>query len=221
MIFKRSWLLHCDSVHLCHWLSILHLHLEFTWKSAVDAALRSLSTISVTSFQKRRQYLLRAKRKTYNSFLDIHNCWLRLFSNTKKAPLLTKVFFTVANAMDKYDDDRDEVDDCEDETHTLTYSCIMAPNRCTKRFLNISDSIIAIVIVTPLVVGHWLVFFFSWFFFWFFVRFQFNRNLLGFFRCVFSFHFRSTGMGRGSLWINMKSIFQQCPRWCSVYAIIC
>lgn len=58
--------------------------------------------------------------------------------------------------MENYDedDDRDVVND-EDEVHTLTYSCIMAPNRCTKRFLTISDSIIAFVIVTPLVVGHW------------------------------------------------------------------
>lgn len=45
--------------------------------------------------------------------------------------------------MDEYDDDDDQV-------HTLTYSCIMAPNRCTKRFLNISDTIIATAIVTPL-----------------------------------------------------------------------
>lgn len=39
--------------------------------------------------------------------------------------------------------------------HTLTYSCIMAPNRCTKRFLNISDTFIALFIVTPLVVSYW------------------------------------------------------------------
>lgn len=50
---------------------------------------------------------------------------------------------------DEYDDDVD------DQAHTLTYSCIMAPNRCTKRFLNISDTIIALVIVTPLVVTYW------------------------------------------------------------------
>lgn len=43
----------------------------------------------------------------------------------------------------------------EDEPHTLTYSCIMAPNRCTKRLLNISDTVISLVIVTPLVVGYW------------------------------------------------------------------
>lgn len=43
----------------------------------------------------------------------------------------------------------------EDEVHAITYNCIMAPNRCTKRFLNISDTFIAIVIVTPLVVGYW------------------------------------------------------------------
>lgn len=56
--------------------------------------------------------------------------------------------------MDKYDDDR-ELDNDENEVHTLTYSCIMAPNRCTKRFLNISDSIISLFIITPLVLGHW------------------------------------------------------------------
>lgn len=39
--------------------------------------------------------------------------------------------------------------------HTLTYSCIIAPNRCTKRFLNISDTFIALFIVTPLVVSYW------------------------------------------------------------------
>lgn len=49
--------------------------------------------------------------------------------------------------MEKYDED--------DEVHAITYSCIMSPNRCTKRFLNISDTIIALVIVTPLVVGYW------------------------------------------------------------------
>lgn len=47
------------------------------------------------------------------------------------------------------------MEDYDDEAHTLTYGCIMSPNRCTKRFLNISDTIIAIVIVTPLVVGFW------------------------------------------------------------------
>lgn len=58
--------------------------------------------------------------------------------------------------MENYDEDDDrDVGNDEDEVHTLTYSCIMAPNRCTKRFLTISDSIIAFVIVTPLVVGHW------------------------------------------------------------------
>lgn len=51
--------------------------------------------------------------------------------------------------MDEYDDGVD------DQVHTLTYSCIMAPNRCTKRFLNISDTIIALTIVTPLVVMYW------------------------------------------------------------------
>lgn len=51
--------------------------------------------------------------------------------------------------MGEYDDDDD------DQVHTLTYSCIMAPNRCTKRFLNISDTIIALTIVTPLVVTYW------------------------------------------------------------------
>lgn len=50
--------------------------------------------------------------------------------------------------MDEYDDDDDQV-------HTLTYSCIMAPSRCTKRFLNISDTIIAVGVVTPLVVTYW------------------------------------------------------------------
>lgn len=43
----------------------------------------------------------------------------------------------------------------EDEVHTLTYSCMHTPNRCTKRFLNISDTIIALTIVTPLVVAYW------------------------------------------------------------------
>lgn len=53
-------------------------------------------------------------------------------------------------------DDADEYDvDADDEVHTLTYSCIMAPNRCTKRFLNISDTIIALTIVSPLVVAYW------------------------------------------------------------------
>lgn len=53
---------------------------------------------------------------------------------------------THAHTMDEYDDD---------EVHTLTYNCIMAPNRCTKRFLNISDTIIALTVVTPLVVTTW------------------------------------------------------------------
>lgn len=43
----------------------------------------------------------------------------------------------------------------DDEPHTLTYGCIMAPNRCTKYLLNISDTIIALIIVTPLVVAYW------------------------------------------------------------------
>lgn len=47
------------------------------------------------------------------------------------------------------------MDDYDNEAHTLTYSCIMAPDRCTKRFLNISDTFIALVIVTPLVVAYW------------------------------------------------------------------
>lgn len=47
-------------------------------------------------------------------------------------------------------------DEYEDgEYHTLTYNCIMAPNRCTKRLLNISDTIIALIVVTPLVVCYW------------------------------------------------------------------
>lgn len=49
----------------------------------------------------------------------------------------------------------DEYDDEDDQVHTLTYSCMMAPNRCTKRFLNISDTVIAVTIVTPLVVTYW------------------------------------------------------------------
>lgn len=63
--------------------------------------------------------------------------------------------FQTKKTMDNYDDDQNVDNYDEDEVHTLTYSCIMAPNRCTKRCLNISDSIIAIAIVTPLVVGHW------------------------------------------------------------------
>lgn len=51
-----------------------------------------------------------------------------------------------SNEMDNYN---------EDEPHAITYSCLMAPNRCTKRFLNISDIFIATFIVTPLVVGYW------------------------------------------------------------------
>lgn len=47
------------------------------------------------------------------------------------------------------------MDEYDDEAHTLTYSFIMKPNRCTKRFLNISDTFIALVIVTPLVVAYW------------------------------------------------------------------
>lgn len=46
-------------------------------------------------------------------------------------------------------------DEYDDEVHTLTYNCIMAPKRCTKRFLNISDTIIGLTIVTPLVVSYW------------------------------------------------------------------
>lgn len=47
------------------------------------------------------------------------------------------------------------MDPYEDEAHTLTYSCIMAPNRCTKRLLNMSDTVISLTIVTPLVVIYW------------------------------------------------------------------
>lgn len=55
--------------------------------------------------------------------------------------------------MGNYDDEQNA--DYEDEAHTLTYGCIMAPNRCTKRFLNISDTLIALFVVTPLVIGQW------------------------------------------------------------------
>lgn len=59
--------------------------------------------------------------------------------------------------MEKYNEDEpyDAEEEEEDEVHAITYNCIMAPNRCTKRFLHLSDTFIAIVIVTPLVVGHW------------------------------------------------------------------
>lgn len=61
--------------------------------------------------------------------------------------------------MEKYKEDETYVggggEEEEDELHAITYSCIMAPNRCTKRFLHLSDTFIALVIVTPLVVGHW------------------------------------------------------------------
>lgn len=59
--------------------------------------------------------------------------------------------------MEKYHEDETygEEDEEEDEVHAITYNCIMAPNRCTKRFLHLSDTFIALVIVTPLVVGHW------------------------------------------------------------------
>ncbi|XP_031623852.1 uncharacterized protein LOC116341117 isoform X2 [Contarinia nasturtii] len=55
--------------------------------------------------------------------------------------------------MENFDENENAYD--KDEVHAISYSCIMAPNRCTKRFLNISDTIIAIVIVTPLVVSFW------------------------------------------------------------------
>lgn len=49
----------------------------------------------------------------------------------------------------------EEEEEEEDEVHAITYNCIMAPNRCTKRFLHLSDTFIALFVVTPLVVGHW------------------------------------------------------------------
>lgn len=55
--------------------------------------------------------------------------------------------------MENFDENENPYD--QDEVHAISYGCIMAPNRCTKRFLNISDTIIALVIVTPLVVGYW------------------------------------------------------------------
>lgn len=57
--------------------------------------------------------------------------------------------------MEKHNEDETYEDEDGDEVHAITYSCIMAPNRCTKRFLYLSDTFIAIVVVTPLVVGHW------------------------------------------------------------------
>lgn len=59
--------------------------------------------------------------------------------------------------MDETDqnDDYEETNEYQHEAHTLTSSCIMAPNRCTKRFLNISDTLIALFIVAPLVVSYW------------------------------------------------------------------
>lgn len=58
------------------------------------------------------------------------------------------------NEDETYEEEAEEEED-GDEVHAITYSCIIAPNRCTKRFLHLSDTFIALVVVTPLVVGHW------------------------------------------------------------------
>lgn len=38
---------------------------------------------------------------------------------------------------------------------TVVYSIILPPGRCTKRFLNVSDTIISLFLISPLVVAHW------------------------------------------------------------------
>lgn len=37
----------------------------------------------------------------------------------------------------------------------VVYSIILPPDRCTKRFLNVSDTIISLFLISPLVVAHW------------------------------------------------------------------
>lgn len=97
-------------------------------------------------------------KRQYFNFINKIFEWYHfpLVDNNLTWPLLSDFFFFLLarlnfvwkenKNMEKYD---------EDEVHTITYDYIMAPNRCTKRFLKISDTIIALVIVTPLVVGYW------------------------------------------------------------------
>lgn len=53
--------------------------------------------------------------------------------------------------------DKNRIATSEDFMHssTFVYSIILPPGRCTKRFLNIIDTFISLLLVTPLVVAHW------------------------------------------------------------------
>lgn len=76
------------------------------------------------------------------------------FSNHRHQPLV-KWSVLVLVSLSKTKCCKVAMEKFEDESHTLTYSCIVAPKRCTKRLLNISDTLIALIIVTPLVVAYW------------------------------------------------------------------
>lgn len=41
------------------------------------------------------------------------------------------------------------------DPNTIVLSIILPPGRCTKRFLNVSDTIISLFLISPLVVAHW------------------------------------------------------------------
>lgn len=43
----------------------------------------------------------------------------------------------------------------QQDPNTIVYNIIPSPGRCTKRFLNVSDTIISLFLITPLVVAHW------------------------------------------------------------------